>query len=272
MSRSKRGKKAANRKKYMHKDKSDKFFVASESEAGTASDREDPVIDNADKPVNRAVGGVTGIKPGVSAPPNEGVVNGDCGLDGHKLKADTITKNEASYAEITGGFSVGAGSKCGSALNQGFVDGVKGADGARLKRVGESSNADSNQLFDQVGPRGKAGDRDDKKRTKRKHVRPNAVLTEEEETFITAANLPIYLMPAIREIIQSRRNYEFLRSSNGSGKARILFEEALAKHNLAHAPDYVDPRLFPRMNDNSEGIPSKRPDPAKVDDLRLAPF
>lgn len=37
-----------------------------------------------------------------SAPPNEGAVNGECGLDGCKLKADTDSKNKASYAEITG--------------------------------------------------------------------------------------------------------------------------------------------------------------------------
>jgi len=68
-------------------------------------------------------------------------------------------------------------------------------------------------------------------------------------------------MPAVKEVIESRRNYQFLRKKGGSGKARILFEEALARHGLAHAPDGVDPRLFPKEDAGSKGVPSKRSDP-----------
>lgn len=74
-------------------------------------------------------------------------------------------------------------------------------------------------------------------------------------------------MPAVREIIQSRRNYEFLRKPEGSGKARILFEEAMAKHGLAQAPDGVDPRLFPKGGASSKGSPNKRTDPATRDNI-----
>jgi len=74
-------------------------------------------------------------------------------------------------------------------------------------------------------------------------------------------------MPAVREIIQSRRNYEFLRKPDGSGKARILFEEALTKHGLAHAPDGVDPRLFPKGGASSKGSPNKRTNPATPDNI-----
>jgi len=74
-------------------------------------------------------------------------------------------------------------------------------------------------------------------------------------------------MPAVREVIQSRRNYEFLRKPDGSGKARILFEEALARHSSAHAPNCVDPRLFPKKGSSSGGVLNKRSDPAAPNDI-----
>ena len=76
----------------------------------------------------------------------------------------------------------------------------------------------------------------------------------------------------MKEVRESHRNYKFLRKQGGSGKARILFEEALAKHGLAHAPDGVDSRLFPKKDAGSKGVPSKRSDPADLDVFPQAVF
>lgn len=76
----------------------------------------------------------------------------------------------------------------------------------------------------------------------------------------------------MQEVTESRRNHKFLRKKGGSGKARILFEETLAKHGLAHAPNGVDSRLFPKKDAGSEGVPSKRSDPASLDDFPQAGF
>ncbi|KAG0634948.1 hypothetical protein HOY80DRAFT_1025442 [Tuber brumale] len=276
MGRSKRGRKAENRRKHSGKGNMDKFFVASESDVDTASDRGGPVTDDTDGPVRKAIDGVAGFKLGVSASSSKGAFNGDCGLDDHKSKADTAGKNKAGRAETTGkhypqlrhlleNLGVGAGSKGGPALVQGFVEGVNEADGACQEKAGESSHANSNQSFGLRGPKGRVGDRS-QRGTSRKHARPNIALTKQEEALIAKAGLPMYLMPAVSEVIESRRNYEFLRQPNESGKARILFEHALARHGLTHAPGDVDPRLFPK-NANSKGVPSKRPDESNVDVL-----
>ncbi|KAG0137053.1 hypothetical protein HOY82DRAFT_535703 [Tuber indicum] len=271
MALSKRSKRAENRKKHGRKDIVDKLSVASEPEVDAASDRGGPVTDDADETIRGATNDVSGFKRGVSALPSKGAVHGDDGLDDHKLKVDAATKNKSSSAETTGkcqpqlrhllgNIGVGAGSRRSSILNQGSAEGVNEADGAGQGKAGQSSRVNSNQSFGQRGPKDRVGDHN-QKGTDRKQFRPKIALTKQEEDLIAKAGLPMYLMPAVSEVIESHKNYEFLRKPNESGKARILFEQALARHGLSHTPDNVDPRLFPK-SDNSKGSPSKRPDHA----------
>ncbi|PUU84090.1 hypothetical protein B9Z19DRAFT_1118395 [Tuber borchii] len=323
MSRSKRSKKAANRKKHRAKGNSEKVLVASESEADTASDAGGPVTDNAGEPANRAVDGAADLElgvsssldesavssdcgpnscklkadtavnnearnagditkravdddvdlmPGVSSSLNESAVSSDCGSDSCKLKTDTTVNHGARYAggdfqRMLGSFS--ACFKLGAAFSRGFYDGVNEADALR-NRADEGGHADSNQSSGKMGFKDKAGDRHNKKGVGRKRIRPNAALTEEEEAFITGSDLPIYLIPAMQEVIESRKNYKFLRKQGGSGKARILFEENLARHGLVHAPNGVDSRLFPKRDASSKDVPSERSDLANPDDSAQA--